>query len=200
MYQYARSSLLSVLIFTLINSVLALLGSGTYFLFSASIPYTFASESAYFFYYPEESLFAELQGELDPKVVLIVGAVLSILTLVPYLLCWIFSKKHYGWLIAALVMFGLDTLAMLMLYNLIAVILDVLFHAAILVILSLGVYNALKLKKLEAQAAEQCVVEKAAEAWQTDGTGEAADPSAHIVVRESDDDDDYHDNGKENKE
>ncbi len=68
----------------------------------------------------------------DEGLYLAVGLAFAVLVLVPYLLCWIFSKKRRGWMIAALVLFAVDTGALVVdtlgsddvLYNLP----DLLFH------------------------------------------------------------------------
>ena len=55
-YGIARSNLLLVILFTLINSVISFAHGNFYFLFSASIPYYVASFSAAWAYSPEEKL------------------------------------------------------------------------------------------------------------------------------------------------
>lgn len=82
----------------------------------------------------------------DEVLYLAVGLASAVLVLVPYLLCWIFSKKRRGWMIAALVLFAVDTGALVVdtlgsddvLYNLP----DLLFHIWVLVYLVLGVKHA----------------------------------------------------------
>lgn len=76
---------------------------------------------------------------------------IAVLLLVPYLLCWIFSKNHYGWMIAALVLFSLDTLWLLLNFD-IGFLLDILFHGYVLFYLIMGVRNGV-LSKRAAQAA-----------------------------------------------
>lgn len=97
-YMRGRSNLLLMMIMTLINVGMAAAQSGSYFVFSDYVSYFCAVYG---------SIFYSQSGEM---VYLIVGCVLAVLVLVPYLLCWIFSKKRRGWLIAALVMFVIDTL------------------------------------------------------------------------------------------
>ena len=78
-----------------------------------------------------------------------------------YLLCWLFSKKaRTGWMIFALVLFGLDTLLMFLMNGFaIAYLLDTIFHVIIIVSMFKGIFACHKLKTLppepvEAEAAE----------------------------------------------
>ena len=134
-YGIARSNLLLVILFTLINSVISFAHGNFYFLFSASIPYYVASFSAAWAYSPED---IGLEPAANPTAILVIGAVIAAVLLVPYLLCWIFSKKHYGWMIAALVLFSLDSVWLLLNFH-ISLILDILFHAYVLYYLIMGV-------------------------------------------------------------
>ena len=97
-YRRARGSLLAMMIFTVINTVIAATGSYTYYVFSDYLAYYCALYGRAFY---EES------GGMSAY--LVVGCGAAALILVPYLLCWIFSKKRRGWLIAALVLFSIDT-------------------------------------------------------------------------------------------
>ena len=150
-YGIARSNLLLVILFTLINSVISFAHGNFYFLFSASIPYYVASFSAAWAYSPED---IGLEPAANPTAILVIGAVIAAVLLVPYLLCWIFSKKHYGWMIAALVLFSLDSVWLLLNFH-ISLILDILFHAYVLYYLIMGVrYGLLSRQAAEAEAAE----------------------------------------------
>lgn len=150
-YGIARSNLLLVILFTLINSVISFAHGNFYFLFSASIPYYVASFSAAWAYSPED---IGLEPAANPTAILVIGAVIAAVLLVPYLLCWIFSKKHYGWMIAALVLFSLDSVWLLLNFH-ISLILDILFHAYVLYYLIMGVrYGLLSRRAAEAEAAE----------------------------------------------
>ncbi len=134
-YNVARTNLILMIGLTVINIILALVGSDTMLLFSATVPYfatVFATMAEF------QILFASL----------VAIAVLSVLC---YLVCWIFSKKHFGWMIAALVLFVLDTLALIAFYLVageISGILDLAIHAWVLYYLILGVINGAKLKTL----------------------------------------------------
>ena len=87
----ARSSLLFIVILSIVN-IFAISG-GSYFLFSAYLPQVFIA----FAVYGEPAL-------LMPMIVL------SVIYVFPYLLCFIFSKKRKGWMIAALVLFIIDSI------------------------------------------------------------------------------------------
>ena len=137
-YNIARSNLLLALAFTAINIVLILVGADLYFLFSATIPR----------YAAVIGVGVAAQTGMTVSLV-IFGAIAIVLTL-PYLICWIFSKKHYGWMIGALIYFSLDT-AVLVLFLLMGdftPIVDILIHAWVLYYLILGVKNGLALKSL----------------------------------------------------
>ena len=87
----ARSSLLFIVILSIVN-IFAISG-GSYFLFSAYLPQVFIALAVY--------------G--DPTLVMPM-IVLSVIYVFPYLLCFIFSKKRKGWMIAALVLFIIDSI------------------------------------------------------------------------------------------
>ncbi|MBQ4324944.1 MAG: hypothetical protein IJC29_04030 [Clostridia bacterium] len=58
-----------------------------------------------------------LYAETGEIVLYIVFAVIALISVVPYLVCWIFSgKKRAGWMIAALVLFSLDSVFFLIDY------------------------------------------------------------------------------------
>lgn len=139
-YNAARSNLLLVIISTFLNIVLALAKTNTYLLFSASLPYFLASEGTY------------LYANGSPVQVLVSLSIIGIVLLIPYLLFWIFSKKHWGWMIAALVYFSIVFLSLLLLFQLQYMIMDILFHAWVLYFLILGVATGKKSFKEKAQS------------------------------------------------
>ena len=159
-YRNMRASLLLILIFSAINLFSPL--AGFYMLFSAYIPLVIVDVGAYFYM---------VQGMT--VVAYVVAVAMAFVTLVPYLLCWIFSKKHVGWMIAALVLFSIDTLFFLIdLFSYLALgdysfLLDLVFHAWVLVSLILGVKYGLDMKK-------EALMEQAAlaSAPQTEGEAE----------------------------
>ncbi len=151
-YNQARLNLLIVVIATLVNVVLALVSSDTYFLFTATIPYLLVSLSMLLCgYYPPEYYEGELAGmQVLPGGVLIAAVVVSAVIIALYALAYFLSSKgRVGWLIFALVFFGIDTLTLIGNYGIsIDMMLDYAFHAWIIVILVQGIRNHYKLKAL----------------------------------------------------
>lgn len=134
----SRLTVLLICVFTAINIILALTGSDSYFLFSASIPY----------YAVILSYIGVAAGEL-PMGVLIVAIAFAVVVIAAYLLCFIFGKKHFGWLIAALILFSLDTIYFI--YIIISafdasMIIDIVFHLYVIYSLVMSVVNFFRLK------------------------------------------------------
>ncbi len=100
----ARFSLLILSILTLVNLVMLLLDTGTYFLFSAAGPYFLTS------YAVGLDMCAGIAG-IGPSTS--VALIISAAILVMYLLCWLQSKNRTGWLVVAVVALVVDTLALL---------------------------------------------------------------------------------------
>ncbi|MBQ7107138.1 MAG: hypothetical protein IJN93_06480 [Clostridia bacterium] len=186
-YKRSRNNLLLVVVFTVINLILLISKSNTYFLFSAYIPYAFVDMGMLLCgIYP-----AEVYGEeflntefLDPSVFAIfIGIALVVVLL--YLLSWIFSKKHkVGWLIFALVFFVIDTVALLVLWGVqMDNIIDIVFHAWVIISLSMGISANLKLKKLplEEETSEYEELEEGAETEETEG-----EPQNSAIIRIAD--------------
>lgn len=151
-YMSARHNLLLVVVFTLINIVLLVTNSNSYFLFSASIPYLIVDLGmAYCGKYPAEYYGGDLEGlEFFGDTFFAVTLVIAAVCLLVYLLSWILSKKpRVGWMIFALVCFVLDTAAMLLCWGISTdMILDVVFHGWVIVSLIGGISAYFKLKKL----------------------------------------------------
>ena len=153
-YNSARMNLLLVLAFTAVNIILLLTGSYTYFLFSASIPYFLVDMGMLLCgKYPPEVYVGELAGmEFLPVAVLVILTIIAVLILAAYVLCWVFSKKKVGWLMAALVLFVIDTLGMFILYGIsFDSIIDILFHAWVIWYLVSGIRAHNALMKLPAE-------------------------------------------------
>lgn len=134
-YKAARSNLLLTIILTVVNVVLLIAGSESMLLFSISVPF-YAVVFGYF---------------MEGTTMLITGIVIAAIMLTVYLLCWIFSKKRTGWLVAAMVLFIIDTAVMALMYLFageMSGIMDVLIHAWVLYYLISGVSSASKLKKM----------------------------------------------------
>ena len=151
-YNNARANLLVVAIATLINVILALVSSDTYFLFTATIPYLLVSLSMLFCgFYPPEYYEGDLAGlQPLPSGVLIAAVIISAIIIALYVLAYFLSSKgRVGWLIFALVFFSIDTLTLLGNFGIsFDMLLDYAFHAWIIVILASGIRNHYKLKAL----------------------------------------------------
>ena len=142
----ARNSLLIVMIFTAVNLAMLLLDSGTYFLFSASVPY----------YLTAFGMGMDIgMGVSGIGTFTAVGLGISAVVLVLFLLCWLLSKKRPGWLVVAVVAFILDTVALVLVClafdALTDSIMDLVFHAWVVVSLAQGIAANGKLKKLPAE-------------------------------------------------
>ena len=145
-YKSARVDLLLVIIFTVINIVMLFSGSETMMLFSATVPYV-----AVLVGYLAN---IEAGGALDWFVT--GSLIFAFVILAMYLVCWFFSKKRYGWLLAALVLFSLDTVATVFLYldNLGAGVMDFLIHGIVIWYLAMGVKAGKQLKTLPEDVVE----------------------------------------------
>ena len=136
-YKRSRYNLLLVTIVSIVN-LFYMVFSGRYFLFSAKMP----------------SILVELTLVTAPEDVtvafadLLVPIVVGVILTIPYLLCFFFSKKRPGWMVAALVFFVFDCIFLVTMYYLSDVIIDLLFHAWVLFYLVSGVINGYKLKKM----------------------------------------------------
>lgn len=132
-YRNARMNLLLMMLLTAVNVALALLGEDTYYLFTNYLAYLLGVYAAAFYSISGDSAY------------IVVGIVLPLLVLLPYFLCWLLSKKRRGWMIAALVLFSLDT-ALLLLDALTdfaaANLLDIVIHGLMLFYLIRGVIHS----------------------------------------------------------
>lgn len=138
-YDTARGNLILMIGASLLNIILFVAGEDIMLLFSATVPYVTA-----------------MAGVLsENSVVLTVCLAVTAVILLLYFLCWIFSKKQYGWLIAAMVLFGLDTLFLIGLYIFAqdaSGILDFIFHIWVFYYLVVGVRQGIRLKQMPAEA------------------------------------------------
>ncbi len=150
-YNNGITNLLLIIAFSVINIVLLVANSNTYFLFSAFIPYFLVDVGMFYTgTYPEEYYYGLGFTEFLDKSFLVVTIVIAAVVLVLYLLCWLFAKKKkIGWLIFAVVMACIDTVAMLVLGGIaMESIIDIIFHAWIIFSLINAVVTYNKLKKL----------------------------------------------------
>jgi hypothetical protein len=146
LYNGSRYNLLAVLIFTAVNLLILVTGGDSYWLFSASVPYFLTMFGMIF----DTPVYVQ---EFVVGTFTITALVISAVILAAYLVCWIFSKKHVGFLIAALVMFAVDTLAFLgmiflLQFNIAENLLDIVFHAWVIISLSRGLAAYMKMKQM----------------------------------------------------
>ena len=156
-YKVSRANLLLVLAFTAINLILLLINSNTYFLFSAFIPYFIADLGMLMCgKYPAEFYVDDFAGmEFLDTSFLVVMVVIAFAVLALYLLAWFLSKNNkVGWLIFALILFGIDTVLMFLLSGIsVSSIFDILFHAWVIYELAVGIHAHYKLKALPPEEA-----------------------------------------------
>lgn len=149
-YKNARLSLLIVLALSVVN--IFIMFADTYFLFSAHISLLIANVGLL------------LKMETGDNVYLIIGIVISLITLLPYLFSWIFSKKRVGWLIVSLVLFIIDTVILAievptyLQYGDVSIFIDLIVHIVVVYELYVGVQAGFAMKKEMAEA-EQAEME-----------------------------------------
>lgn len=141
-YASARANLLMVVALTAINLIFSAAQTDIYFLFAADLPLFVINFG--------QALFAETNF----MPLLIAFVLIGILLSVPYLICWHFSKKHYGWMIGALIYFAFDCAFLLLVFLLsfdVSLLIDIAFHAWVLFYLISGVKYGKQLKELPEQ-------------------------------------------------
>lgn len=149
-YNGARTNLILAVAFTVINIILLFIDN-SYFLFSIYVPYFIASIGMVITGKMPQEFYAEGWEETEflGTGALVVMLVIAAVILVLYLLSWLLSKKNkVGWLIFALVLFSIDTIAMLFLQGITESIIDIVFHIWVIVSLSSGIRAHKKLKNL----------------------------------------------------
>lgn len=147
-YKSSRANLLVVVIFTLVNIVMAMLAEGTYFLFTAFIPYILVFTGMMICgKLPAEFYEGLEEMEFLPPAVLYVMLVIALIIVGIYFLCWLLSKKHYAFMIVAFILFLVDTLFLVVNFDL-SMIVDLVFHIWVLYYLGSGMFNGIKLKKM----------------------------------------------------
>lgn len=145
----ARMNLIIITLFTVLNIFMIIFGTDMIMLFSASVPYYTAGFGKIF------------AAELGIPALYYVSIAMAFLLCLPYFLCWIFSKKHFGWMITALICFAVDSLVlmgfvMLGFVDIRSMLLDIVFHAWVMYYLILGVKNGIKLKTLSEGEPAEC--------------------------------------------
>lgn len=150
-YESARYSLLIVILFTLVNSIMLICGSESYFLFSAQFLYfilflakLLVGKMPADYYDPNEPI------EPLPDAIYIGAIVIVVIALAVYFLCWLKSKDlHYNWIIASLVLFCIDVaLSFITMGFSIDNIIDYLFAAYVIYSIAVGIKAQANIKKL----------------------------------------------------
>lgn len=169
-YNSSISNLLLVVIFSVVNIGLLLLNSGSYFLFSAFVPYLAVDYGMFLCgLYPEEYYFDMPDIVfLDKSFFSLMLAVAAAILLV-YLFCWYLAKqKRKGALIFSLVFFGIDTAAMLLMTGIsLDTIVDMLFHIWVIAYLVIGLSTLKKMKKAPEETVNVSVEEMPTETEST---------------------------------
>ncbi len=149
-YQSYRHEIIFVVLCTVINAVLLLTNADTYFLFSAYVPYFMITMGMMMCGKFPAEYYEDLDGmELLDDSFLVVMCVLAAIGIGIYVLCWFMAKKRVGWLVAALVLISLDTIAIFLLAGIdMTMILDYIFHGLIIYSLVMGIITDKKLKAL----------------------------------------------------
>ena len=189
-YNVARGNLLLVVILSLANIVLLAIDANFYFPFSISVPYFMITGARLLCgMYPEEFYveLAEITGEpvmteFLPSAVFTVVLVIGVIIIAVFSFCWLLSKKKVGWMIAALVLFVLDTLYLLSNGLMVEMLLDIVFHAWVLYSLISGIVAFYKMKSLPDEAL--FVFESAAPAENSAADAPVADQPAEEATEE----------------
>lgn len=138
-YPGYRQYMLVVSLFSLINVILIYFRIDSSFYFSAFIPLVASVSSIYY-----------LKGSLQ----IFVFVFLVVFFILMLFVCWLASKRNYKWLLAGAVIYALDSAFMV--YYIILTgfeaqwILDIVFHAFLLVMLFRGAF----IGKAESEAAK----------------------------------------------
>ena len=163
----ARSVILVAVALTVVNIAILLIKTGDPILFSVSIPYYLVLVGLGM----DNGMGGA--GEADPAVTAIgpwtIGAIaLAAVILAACMLCWYQSKNRRGWMIGALVLFIVDTLALVvasvvLLSSPSFVVIDLCIHLWIIFLLAFAVraWNQKMLIYWQERAAEEEAAEKA---------------------------------------
>lgn len=147
-YEGGRSFLLMICALSVIN-LITIVVNGSYFVFSSYVTQIIAAIGAELYYTTEKIVWP-----------LLLGAV-GLISILPYFLCYFLSKKRVGWMIAAMVLFSIDSL--LFLLGLVAAFdtslaLDFIFRTWALVSIILAVVDGVKRKKQPEPTTEDLLI------------------------------------------
>ncbi|MBR5322400.1 MAG: hypothetical protein IKU48_02495 [Clostridia bacterium] len=157
-YTSSYRCILLVVVFTLINCLLLVAKSDTYYLFTAWVPYLLLYLGMYLCgKYPAEYYegnIADYNFMNNGMFAFLIGAALLIVLL--YLVCWYIARKRkVAGIIGGLVLMLIDTGVMLVWCGVSAdMIMDIVFHAWIIFSMISGISGYCKLKKYEKEHPE----------------------------------------------
>ena len=183
-YNAARINLLAVVAFTVFNIITLAVGNGSYFLFSANMPYMLTFLGMFICGMLPDDYYEGLDGMfyLD-KSVFVIFLILSIIILALYVLCWYFSKNgKVKWLKTALILFSIDTVVMLITGDLTAILFDIIFHIWVIYILVSGIKAH---KKIKAMTKEDEMIEGDFTELPVEGDGDVNPQPEAIVAPDS---------------
>lgn len=161
-YRSARANLLLMAILTAVNCIFVFLRGSIYLPFCSLIPYMLISDGIYMTGNMPEEYYAdwsEYYGDMpffDISYLIIMTVVAAVIILL-FVACFFLSgKERRLGLIVALVLYSIDALYVLyhtVIYLDPSMLIDVAFHAWVIVYLALGISGLTKLKRLEASCA-----------------------------------------------
>ena len=154
-FNAARMDILLVAVLTIVNIVIVLTGSDSYFLFSASVPFYLALYGMLLTgRFPPEFYTGEFAGMTfidDAYFYVMLGFAVVIIAF--YLLCFfmLLKKPNKVWFIAATIAFAVDTVAMFLFSGIgMEMIIDIVIHVLVLVYFIKGIKACVDIKKLTA--------------------------------------------------
>ncbi len=148
-YTTSRMNLLLVIAFTLLNVIRLLFGTADYFIFSASLPYVLTLFGLINTGRMPDEYYEGAEFVPYSDIYLYIMAAISFAIIIFYAVCWLMSKKHLGWIIAALVAFLIDFAAFFYFYGFdLTLFLDILFHAWVIYYLIVGIVSGCKLRNM----------------------------------------------------
>ena len=147
-YEGGRSFLLMISVLSAVN-LFTIVVNGTFFVFSSYVTQLIAAIGADWYYMTGKIVWPLLCGAL------------GLISIAPYFLCYFLSKKRVGGMIAALVLFSVDSL--LFLLGILAafdtsLLLDLIFRTWALVAIILAVVDGMKCKKEPAPTTEELLI------------------------------------------
>ena len=139
----ARSNLLAVIIFTIINLFLTFFNTGVNFLFSATLPQVIFE------------IFKGANFEIESNILLIIGLILAIIIIIPYFIFWILAKRIRVFILVALIYFSIDSgILLFFIFSTefdVLFLLDIAFHGWILYYLINGVKAWYKIRDVDSE-------------------------------------------------